>query len=487
MSRRLNAFRLALVALVATGLVALAAPAAAQWRQLDGPRPPVVGALGLHDGVVLLATNENDQGGTWRSLDGGARWDQTGFATGGGASLLSAGATVYQGTYLGGLWRSSDAGQTWTPVPDVASGTVEALDARGDTLYAATTDGAPAAVARSFDGGQTWTPGGGTVGRPAGVLARPGGVVLVAMGGNGLFRSTDAGATWAVPAGLPAGARIAALAADGLAPDGPAVFALVGAGLAENGLWRSTDDGASWSRVGPPVSVGERGEALVVDGPLVVAATGPGVIRSDDDGQTWVPFRSGLAATTLATSFVVHGGALVVGTQFGGAYRLDGATWTPLGPDGMVVDGLASSDAGLVAVGEPVSGGSVVHVYHDGAWASLDGDLAETEASHVTVRGDRVLVAGRQFGLWQRTLAGVAAEPVAAISNARLGVSPNPARAGSTVRVSGAEAGAEVRVIDALGRTVAVADAAGTVAPGLAPGVYAVRAGSRTGRLVVVR
>jgi hypothetical protein len=126
--------------------LALAGPAAAQWRQLDGPRPPVVGALGLHAGVVLLATNENDQGGTWRSTDGGNRWEQTRFSTGGGASLLSAGGAVYQGTYLGGLWRSLDAGLTWASVPDVG-GTVEALAAAGDTLYAATADGAPSAVA----------------------------------------------------------------------------------------------------------------------------------------------------------------------------------------------------------------------------------------------------------------------------------------------------------------------------------------------------
>lgn len=695
----------ALGRLVALAL-AISGPAHAQWRQLDGPRPPVVGALGIHDGVLVLATDENDQGGTWRSADGGARWEQTGFATGGGAALLSAGGAVYQGTYLGGLWRSSDAGRTWASVPSLAFGTVEALDARGDTLYAATTDGAPSAVARSFDGGQTWTPGGGgAIGRPVAVLARPGGVVLVAMNGNGLFRSPDTGATWAVPAGLPSDAWIGALA-----DDGSAVFALVGAGLTENGLWRSLDEGASWARVGPAVSVGQGGEALLVEGPLVVAATGSGVLRSvdggqtwatpaglpsgasfratdllrtpgglllgttlgvfrslddgatwaphgagavgmstlgalfaeggtdgadvlwqgltegsldvrglwrsgdggqtwqrrstglgegplvvgvvrhrgalfalhsgigrgvsrsDDDGQTWTrtpftpdpggaflalvadgderlfatltgrtlytsddggaawtarpapvwiralvrwdgallaasygegvwrspddgatwaPFGQGLGAATLATAFAVHDGALVLGTQFGGVYRLDGAVWTPIGPGGMTVDGLGSSAAGLVAAGQDApggSGGSVVHLLQGGAWVPLGGGLAETEVSHVSVRGDRLLVAGRQFGLWERLLGTVASEAPPE-TPAEFSVWPNPAHTGATVRVTGAARAPGLVVFDALGRAVARGGPDGTVRlpVSLAPGVYAVRAGAVVLRLVVVR
>ncbi|HEX8384868.1 MAG TPA: hypothetical protein VF576_01735, partial [Rubricoccaceae bacterium] len=320
---------MARVASLAAIAVVTAPPAVAQWHQFDGPRPPVVGALGLHDGVILLTTDENDQGGTWRSTDGGSRWNQTGFTTGGGASLLSAGGAVYQGTYLGGLWRSSDAGQTWTSVPDLDSGTVEGLAARGDTLYAATTDGAPSAVARSFDGGRTWSPGGqGTIGRPMGVLARPAGVVLAAMEGNGLYRSTNAGTSWAVPAGLPAGARIVALA-----DDGPTVFALVGAGLQQSGLWRSLDEGASWARVGPPLDVAFGGEALLVDGPLVVAALGPRVLRSVDGGQTWAsPAGLPAGAAFNATDLLRTPGGLLLGTSLGVFRSLDdGATWAAFG------------------------------------------------------------------------------------------------------------------------------------------------------------
>ena len=73
---------------------------------------------------------------------------------------------------------------------------------------------------------------------------------------------------------------------------------------------------------------------------------------------------------------------------------------------------------------------------------------------------------------------------------AGLALFPNPAH-GVAATLTGTEAGALVRVLDALGRVVAVAtaDAGGTatlVLPaGLASGVYLVRAGVKTLRLAV--
>ncbi|MGI4869754.1 MAG: beta strand repeat-containing protein [Janthinobacterium lividum] len=88
------------------------------------------------------------------------------------------------------------------------------------------------------------------------------------------------------------------------------------------------------------------------------------------------------------------------------------------------------------------------------------------------------------------TLQPLATRPATA-SSAPLLLYPNPAR-GTThgsATLTGAEAGASVRVLDALGRVVAasVADAGGeaALAGGLAPGVYVVRVGTSAARLVV--
>jgi hypothetical protein len=73
---------------------------------------------------------------------------------------------------------------------------------------------------------------------------------------------------------------------------------------------------------------------------------------------------------------------------------------------------------------------------------------------------------------------------------AALGVFPNPAAPGASVRITGAEAGAPVQLLDATGRVVRLARATngGDMVldlKGLSAGVYTVRVGTATQRLVV--
>ncbi len=99
---------------------------------------------------------------------------------------------------------------------------------------------------------------------------------------EGLWRSADAGQTFSQVEGVPVGIN------DGTpagvlwviaAPDGATVFA----GVAGDGVWQTTDDGASWTRLwetaGLPMDA-----SLGSDGRLWVAERDPGAVRSVMDG-----------------------------------------------------------------------------------------------------------------------------------------------------------------------------------------------------------
>ncbi|MVN74762.1 T9SS type A sorting domain-containing protein [Hymenobacter sp. HMF4947] len=116
---------------------------------------------------------------------------------------------------------------------------------------------------------------------------------------------------------------------------------------------------------------------------------------------------------------------------------------------------------------------------HDYQW--LDRSLARYAATLVYYRLRQV----DQDGTVNYSPVRSVAVPVVA----GLALFPNPTRA--TATLTGVEPGTQVQVYDALGRLVlaATADAAGTAAlrlpPGLAQGVYLVRVGSKALRLSV--
>jgi photosystem II stability/assembly factor-like uncharacterized protein len=119
----------------------------------------------------------------------------------------------------------------------------------------------------------------------------------------GLFRSVDGGASWTeADAGLPRH-RVAALAVDPHDPqlvyagDGGAPLALdVG-----DGVWKSTDGGASWTRAGDELA-GHTMAALAaspVSGVLWAADDAGKVFRSSDGGTTWTDESDGLQTSSV--------------------------------------------------------------------------------------------------------------------------------------------------------------------------------------------
>jgi len=191
--------------------------------------------------------------------------------------------TIYVGAASGGVWKSIDGGTTFKPVFDdqpVQSIGAIALDpAHPRTVWVGT--------------GETWTRNSVSV-------------------GNGIYKSSDGGETWAYM-GLPESERINEILVHPGKPD--VVYACVPGKLwsdsADRGLYRTTDGGKHWSLVlkGSNLSTGCSGitidpknaERIYAglwdfrrkgwtfrsggDGPD--APSGSGLFRSDDGGSHW--------------------------------------------------------------------------------------------------------------------------------------------------------------------------------------------------------
>jgi photosystem II stability/assembly factor-like uncharacterized protein len=299
-----------------------------------------------------------------------------------------------------GISRSTDRGSTWS----LCSADARSLSvltppngqAGATVLYAAT----PGGLRTSDDGCLTWrdVPSAGI--QPKGsntnwLAPYPNNYSVLYAGMNGLgglYRSTDAGATWQPAAsGLPPAAHVTSLTADPLTPENLVV------GLRYDTerhppayIYRSTDGGLTWrsSSIGIDVlpNNGCRVTGLAWSGPDLYAATlHDGIFRSSDRGMTWqraaTPQRTS-GRTSPHTGSRIEGpvsihrlvgtarGILLISTGEGAYQSLDGGrSWTNFGPREL-------SGVPLLLGVEPNSG-RVVAAGEDGAWAYT---LADSDA-----------------------------------------------------------------------------------------------------------
>ncbi|HEX6872743.1 MAG TPA: glycosyl hydrolase, partial [Micromonosporaceae bacterium] len=192
--------------------------------------------------------------------------------------------TVFAAAATGGVWKSTDAGATfslaWNPADPPSIGAL-AISAAG-VLYAGTGEA---------------NPGGGSLTFP----------------GNGVYRSTDNGASWS-HLGLSGTDRIGRIALDPTNAD--RIFVAAAGNLfvpgGPRGLYRTTDGGASWQLVlaGANSTTGSVDVTVDPSNPSRVYAVmwdhvrlpngrvfggvGSGVYRSTDGGGSWTRLGGGL-------------------------------------------------------------------------------------------------------------------------------------------------------------------------------------------------
>jgi len=287
------------------------------------------------------------------------------------AGIPSQPNVFYVGAVNGGVWKTTDAGRTWTPIfdsqPTGSIGAIAIAPSDPRVIYVGSGEG----------------------------LQRPDLSV-----GDGLYKSTDAGATW-THLGLRDGQQIPQIIVDPRNPNRLFV-AVLGHPYGPNeerGIYRSTDGGQSFQKV-LYKDADTGGVDLVFDpstsetvyavlwqarqGPWengVFTGPGSGVFKSTDGGTTWRPIVKGLPTfaddglgrigIAVAPSQPSRLFATVEATRRGGLYRSDdaGETWTIVNNDSRVTE--RGNDFAEVKV-DPKNP-DVVYTASVVAWKSTDG------------------------------------------------------------------------------------------------------------------
>ncbi len=215
-------------------------------------------------------------------------------------------AIIYLGAAAGGIWKTTNKGTTWEPIfegqPDNTFGDIAIFAGDSKIVWAGTgeqnnrqSSSWGGGVYRSTDAGATWTHVGlkesGSIGR---VLLHPAdpNVAWVAVVGNlwkpnaqrGVFKTVDGGRTWSVSLVVDSLTGATEIVMD---PRNPNVlfaatyqrirstFGFNGGGPG-SGLWKSTDGGQNWSKVDGGLPAGDKGRiglAIARSNPNVMIAT----------------------------------------------------------------------------------------------------------------------------------------------------------------------------------------------------------------------
>jgi photosystem II stability/assembly factor-like uncharacterized protein len=320
--------------MVATSASSASAPALDEWVR-QSPLPSarnltgVAWATATHGfacGEALTLVETFDAGATWRSVTLGGtstnpfynvyfRDANNGFVIGN------------SGTGNPDIYRTTDAGVTWQRITNFPlGGSWYHIDFVSPTVGFMGSNGA---TVRTTDGGTTWTLRSGSPSCPVmygmdfrdSLMGLCGGDrVSTTDGGPGIFKTTDAGATWV--------RKFSQSANDVLWLNNTTAVAVVGVSI-----YRSTDSGETWTSISNQISTGFGQMALLPNGTIVGVSLSGDAWRSTDGGFNWTRTLVGIGALPASwnVSFFDDQLGAIVG-QGGFIYKTTdgGLTWAML-------------------------------------------------------------------------------------------------------------------------------------------------------------
>ncbi len=245
----------------------------------------------------------------WRSTDGGASWANYSlptYAMGMAADPLVPGRLLISGfnysTYpVPVVMTSTDYGQSWSTTvldPDTSYAYCVAFDpVHTGTAYAGCMYGL---VFKTTDGGATWDsacsglPAKTSVDALAVNAANPD--IVLAAASDGVYRTTDAGGSWARTGGMNTAFDVA------LTPANSALAYCLGYDTTPC-LYVSTDSGATWA-VQPGNVQQSKGGSLITDpsdGDVVYSPGVTGVVKTANRGAHWAAANAGIRIGSIPT------------------------------------------------------------------------------------------------------------------------------------------------------------------------------------------
>jgi len=289
--------------------------------------------------------------------------------------------TFYMGVASGGVWKTTDAGATWFPISDgkipVGSiGSIEVAQSDPNIVYVGTgSDGVRSNVSI----------------------------------GRGVYKSTDAGATWMF-SGLRDVGQIGALRVH---PTNPDIAYLSATGNpfmpnSERGIFRTRDGGKSWQKVlfisdstgGADVEL-QPGNPDVVYAvmsrlerkpwTIISGAREGGIYKSTNGGDTWTRLANGLPSELIGKGNIAVTAAnparvylLYEAKPGGGLYRSDdaGATWSVANS----MPAMIQRPFYYTTISADPTNADVVYVGAEGFWRSAD--AGKTLRTFPTPHGD---------------------------------------------------------------------------------------------------
>lgn len=345
-----------------------------------------------------------------------AQWSKTNGPFGGTITvLLQNGSTTFAGVSGGGVYRTSDVFGAWTQVSTGLRGNSlnpTSILASGTTLWLGTQDG----VFRSSDNGATWTASGAATfsGVRITKIATDGTDIFVATEVRNLstidtvetpseciYRSSDNGATWtAISNGLPRNVgEIFSLTVVKTTFD-TRLYALSN----RDGVFVSTDAGKTWNSF----NQGLTGFALrlevremLADGGTLYLCNRDGVYSrrialtsTQPESAAWQAANAGLKGQ-IVNAITKTGDALFIGTEASGAYRSTdgGTTWTSANTGLTNLAVLSLANVGTTLVLGTEGAGVFISPRLSVAWEQASAGILSSQVISLTVLNNTLFAA----------------------------------------------------------------------------------------------
>jgi photosystem II stability/assembly factor-like uncharacterized protein len=321
-------------------------------------------SMGVSGNRIFAAT----YGSTFVSTDNGDNWTDVADLSGAAPWSFYSEADLVIAGCVNEIYRSTDQGISFIRIPltfPFGIVNVYSIASAGSALFMGTSyDG----VYKSTDNGSSWFAANEGMG-PKDVRAVTSTESSTLIAGShyvGVFRSTDLGVGWNKSmSGFPAGLTISSMLSTGAG-----VFAGT-----RDGVYRTTDNGATWLELAGNDTIDyalvrglcEKEGVLFASTILQFNAT---VYKSKDNGVTWVRSGDGLPSDlTFINALATSGSNIIAATSEGAYYSSnDGESWHQSNLPVEYIADLAASDGYAYA---PVTGTGIYRSANDGVTWSL--------------------------------------------------------------------------------------------------------------------